>query len=452
MVRRGQRASGTAIYGRGRKLATVELDRIPGRFNHILLLPQSETEELLARQIRAQGVDIERGVELLSFEQNAHGVRAVLKDRDGGHETVHAAYLIGADGAHSGVRHALDLPFKGRALAQRYLLADLHIDGDVPEDQLSIFLARDGFVAVFPMTGRRFRFMATDPGPGADDDVPEMAALQDIWDHVAPLPARLRDPQWRSRFRINSRHVPALRAGRVFLGGDAAHVHSPAGGQGMNTGIQDMINLSWKLAMVHRGLAAPALLDTYQADRVPVIAKLVRATETATKVWNSTNPVVHRMVTTMAPIALGRDFVQDKATAVLGETTANYRKSPIAARAGRLGALRAGDRVPDVDVVVDGGTQRLYDLLDLTKLTVLATQPDVEALLPWHDVFTLHHGRIATAQPGLLGGDARIAAELAAKPGILVIRPDGYLAAAGADPAAPASWFGTWFPRNGESR
>jgi hypothetical protein len=279
-----------------------------------------------------------------------------------------------------------------------------------------------------------------------------MAALQDIWDHVSPLPARLRDPHWRSRFRINSRHAPALRVGRVFLGGDAAHVHSPAGGQGMNTGIQDMINLSWKLAMVHKGLARPALLDTYQADRVPVIAKLVRATETATKLWNSTNPLVHRMVTTMAPIALGKDFVQDKATAVLGETTANYRGSPIAARAGRLGALRAGDRVPDVDVVVDGGTRRLYDLLDLTKLTVLATQPDVEVLLPWQRVFTLHHGRIAAAQPGLLGGDARVAAELAAKPGILVIRPDGYLAAAGAVPAPLTSWFTTWFPRNGENR
>jgi 2-polyprenyl-6-methoxyphenol hydroxylase-like FAD-dependent oxidoreductase len=453
MLRRGQRATGTAIYGRGRKLATVELDRIPGRYNHILLLPQAETEELLAARVRAHGVDVERGVELLSFDHDAHGVRAVLKDGDGGHETVHAAYLIGADGAHSGVRHALGLPFKGRALAQRYLLADLYLDGDVPEDQLSIFLARNGYVAVFPMTGRRFRFMATDPVSGAaDDDVPELAALQDIWDHVSPLPARLRAPHWRSRFRINSRHVPALRAGRVFLGGDAAHVHSPAGGQGMNTGIQDMLNLAWKLALVHRGLAAPALLDTYHTDRVPVIAKLVRATETATKVWNSTNPVVHRMVTTMAPIALGRDFVQDKATAVLGETTASYRGSPIAAGAGRLGGLRAGDRVPDVDVVTEGGVRRLYDLLDLAKLTVLTTGPKVEVLLPWQRVFTLHHGRVAAAQPGLLGSDARIAAELAAKPGILVIRPDGYLAAAGTDPASVTSWLGKWFPVNGEGR
>ncbi len=452
MLRRGRRASGTAIYGRGRKLATVELDRIPGRYNHILLLPQAETEELLAERVRAHGVDIERGVELLSFEHDAHGVHAVLKDGDGGHETVHAAYLIGADGAHSGVRHALDLPFKGRALAQRYLLADLYLDGDVPDDQLSIFLARDGFVAVFPMAGHRFRFIATDPGSGTDDDVPELAALQDIWDHVVPLPARLRDPNWLSRFRINSRHVPALRAGRVFLGGDAAHVHSPAGGQGMNTGIQDMINLSWKLALVHRGQAAPALLDTYQTDRVPVIAKLVRATETATKVWNSTHPVVHRMVTTMAPIALGRDFVQDKATAILGETTASYRKSPLAAGAGRLGGLRAGDRVPDVDVVTEGGVRRLYDLLDPAKLTVLTTGPDVELLLPWQRVFTLHNGRIAATQPGLVGGDARIAAELAATPGVLVIRPDGYLAAAGTDATSVTSWLGKWFPVNGEDR
>ena len=182
MVRLGQKAVGTAIYGRGRKLATVELNRIPSRFNHILLLPQSETERLLAERVRAQGLEIERAVELLSFSQDHEGVRAVLKDRDGREETIEAAYLISAEGAHSSVRHALGLPFEGRAMPQRYLLADLYIEGNIPEDQLSVFLAQDGFIAVFPMAGHRFRFMATDPEPPvADDDVPTLATLQGIW-------------------------------------------------------------------------------------------------------------------------------------------------------------------------------------------------------------------------------------------------------------------------------
>jgi 2-polyprenyl-6-methoxyphenol hydroxylase-like FAD-dependent oxidoreductase len=457
MLRRGQKASGTAIYGRGRKLATVELDRAPGRFNHILLLPQAETEELLTEQVRAHGVEVERGVELLSFSQDAHGVRAVLKDGAGGEETVEAAYLISAEGAHSSVRHALGLSFEGRALAQRYLLADLYIDGDIREDQLSVFLAKDGFVAVFPMAGRRFRVMATDPETSAaEDEVPALATLQAIWDHVVPLPAGLRDPQWRSRFRINSRYVSALRAGRVFLGGDAAHVHSPAGGQGMNTGIQDMINLSWKLAMVIKGQAGPALLDTYQSDRHSVIAALVRATETATKALNSTNPLVHRLITRLAPIALGTGFVQNKATATLGETAANYRKSTIAAGGGRLGTLRAGDRIPDFDVVLAAGTKRLYDLLDLSALTVLVADAGAGAtdfLRPWHQVLSIHHGRVAAEQPGLAGRDAATAADLAVRPGIVVVRPDGYVAAAApaADPAPLASWLSTWFSAEGEA-
>jgi 2-polyprenyl-6-methoxyphenol hydroxylase-like FAD-dependent oxidoreductase len=458
MLRRGRKASGTAIYGRGRKLATVELDRVPGRFNHILLLPQTETEELLTDRLRAHGVEIEREVELLSFTQDDHGVHAVLKDRADGEEAVEAAYLISAEGAHSSIRHALDLPFEGRALAQRYLLADLSLDSDLPEEQMSVFLARDGFVAVFPMAGHRFRMMATDPDPlAADDDAPALAALQGVWDHVAPLRARLHDPHWTSRFRINSRYVSSLRAGRVFLGGDAAHVHSPAGGQGMNTGIQDMVNLAWKLAMVVKGQAGPALLDTYQTDRHPVIAALVRSTENATKALNSTNPLVHRLITRIAPIALGTGFVQDKATGVLGETAANYRKSPLAAGGGRLGGLRAGDRVPDVDVVLATGTERLHDLLDLAKLTVVATDPRAGAtdfLKPWQRVLTVHKGRIAAGQPGLRGRDTKTAAGLAAQPGILLVRPDGYVAAAApaGDPAPLASWLRTWFPIEGETR
>ena len=159
--------------------------------------------------------------------------------------------MIAADGSHSPIRKALGLPFTGRSLTQNYVLGDLHLAGDVPEDQLSIFLARNGFLAVFPMGDGRFRFMATDPdGVTGDDDEPTLEDIQRLYDRTVHIPARLYDLNWSSRFRINSRHMNTLRDGRVFFGGDAAHVHSPAGGQGMNAGIQDMINLSWKLAMV----------------------------------------------------------------------------------------------------------------------------------------------------------------------------------------------------------
>jgi 2-polyprenyl-6-methoxyphenol hydroxylase-like FAD-dependent oxidoreductase len=458
MVRRGTRCVATSLYGRGRKLATVELQRIPGRFNAILLLPQSETEQVLCEQLHRQGVEIERGVELLSFTQNESeldsGVRAVLKNGDG-EEILDASYLISAEGAHSSVRHSLGLPFEGRSLAQRYLLADLHLDGDIPEDELSIFLAADGFAAVFPMSGHRFRFMATDPAAQASDrDAPTLQDMQGVADHVMPVPVRLRDMHWSSRFFINSRHLSTLRVGNVFLGGDAAHVHSPAGGQGMNTGIQDMLNLCWKLASVIKGHARPALLDTYQTDRLPLITELVRTTESATKAVNSTNPLVHRLLTRIAPIALSTDRVQNKATSRLGQVSAGYRGSPIARDGGRVGRLHAGDRIPDIDVTVvteHSRAARLYELVDLTELTLVVTDPGAdlaevaEPLRPWLDALTVRHVTVVAHQPDLRGSDARVAEDLAEHPCLLLIRPDAYVAAIAGDPAALAAWLGTWF-------
>ncbi|MEU7632179.1 FAD-dependent monooxygenase [Nocardia sp. NPDC049220] len=462
MLRAGKQCTATSIYGRDRKLATVEFERIPGRFKAILLLPQSETERLLSEQLHRQGVDVERGVELISFTQDASdphgGVRAVLENSNGTRETLDAAYLIGADGAHSSIRHALGLPFAGTSLAQSYLLADLHLDGDIPKDEISIFLSAKGFVAIFPITEHRCRFMATAPDMlSRDSDAPTLQDLQSVCDGVVSMPARLRDMNWSSWFVINSRHLATLRVGNVFLGGDAAHVHSPAGGQGMNTGIQDMINLCWKLALVRTGDAKPSLLDTYQTERLPLIGKLVRATETATKVFNSTNPIVYHLLTHIAPIALGTDRVQNMATAVLGEVSANYRDSPIAHGGGRVGRLRSGDRIPDIEVVVLGDrppvSARLYELLDLGKLTLVVTDLGIdtavlaERLGPWRAVFTIRHVAVALDQPDLRGHDADVAADLRAQPGFLLIRPDAYVAAVADESVALSDRLDAWFVR-----
>ena len=448
MLAAGTKARAASLYGRGRKLAEVELHRIPSRVNGVLLLPQSETERLLTEQVRRQGVEIEREVELASFSQDESGVRAVLKHPGGTGEVLDAAYLISAQGAHSSIRHDLGLSFDGNAIAQRYLLADLHLDGPVPDDELSIFLATEGFLALFPMSGRRFRLMATDPDPAASNsDVPTLPELQQIVDRVAPLSVRLRDITWSSRFFINSRHLSTLRVGNVFLGGDAAHIHSPAGGQGMNTGIQDMINLCWKLALVRNGHAKPELLDTYQADRLPLIKTLIRTTETATRAFNSTNPIVHQLITRIAPIALATDQVQNRATAMLGEIGVNYRDSPISKPGGRIGHLQAGDRLPDVDVTIAGEPAHLYDLLDLTRLTLLVTDPaaDTEQLAPWQEILTIRHIAADTGEPDLPGPDRQFAADLKSHPGLLLIRPDAYVAAITNNPADLTTWLDTWF-------
>ncbi|HTI75785.1 MAG TPA: FAD-dependent monooxygenase [Mycobacterium sp.] len=427
LVRLGNRARATTLYSDGARLAAIELHRMPAEFNYLLLLAQSDTERLLTEQLNRQGVKIERGVELTALTQRRDGVSAVLRSGDGAEETVDASYLIAADGSHSVIRKALGLQFVGKSLTHNYVLGDLHLAGDVPADQLSIFLARNGFLAVFPMGGGRFRFMATDPdGITGQAGDPTLEDVQRLYDRTAHLPAQLYNMNWSSRFRINSRHMTTLRDGRVFFGGDAAHVHSPAGGQGMNAGIQDMVNLSWKLAMVLNGQAREELLDTYQSDRLPVIRQLVQMTERATRAFNSTNPLVHAAITRLAPIVLARSRVQDKAAPRLGQLAASYRDCPIAKGGGRIGSLRAGDRVPDVRI----GDGRLYDLLDLSTLTLFVTGSAVpEAYLPWREIIALHHVSVDSLPQGWL-----------------LVRPDGYLAAAGGpdDGTVLSRWLGRW--------
>jgi 2-polyprenyl-6-methoxyphenol hydroxylase-like FAD-dependent oxidoreductase len=427
LVRLGNPARSTTLYSAGEKLASIELHRMPSEFNYVLLLAQSDTERLLTEQLNRQGVKIERGVELTAITQHRDGVSAVLCSGDGAEEMLDASYLIAADGSHSAIRKALGLPFTGKSLTHSYVLGDLHVAGDVPEDQLSIFLGRNGFLAVFPMGDGRFRFMATDPdGITGDTGDPTLEDIQRLYDRTVHLPARLYNLNWSSRFRINSRHMTTLRDGRVFFGGDAAHVHSPAGGQGMNAGIQDMVNLSWKLAMVLNGHARKDLLDTYQSDRVPVIRQLVRMTERATRALNSTNRLVHAAITRLAPIVLARSRLQDKAAPRLGQLAAGYRGCPIAKGGGRIGSLRAGDRVPDLRL----GGERLYDLLDLSTLTLFVTGDRVPAAYqPWRDVIALRQLSIDTMPAGWL-----------------LVRPDGYLAAAGGPDDGPvlSRWLDRW--------
>jgi hypothetical protein len=246
-------------------------------------------------------------------------------------------------------------------------------------------------------------------------------------------------PIWISRFTDMTRQAAAYRQGRVFLAGDAAHVHSPAGGQGMNAGIQDMVNLSWKLAMVLHGTAKPELLDTYESDRLPVIRQLVGMTERATKVFNSTNHLAHVALTRLAPVALSRATVQDKAAPRLGQISASYRGSPITKGGGRIGGLRAGDRVPDVELAAG----RLYDLLDSSTPTLLVSgfvpgfisggaETIADAFRPWTDVIEVR--------------EVPLPKEIISGSGWLLVRPDGYLAAAGraGDAHRLRRWLDRW--------
>ncbi|AFM17594.1 2-polyprenyl-6-methoxyphenol hydroxylase-like oxidoreductase [Mycolicibacterium chubuense NBB4] len=432
MLALGNKTGAATLYADGRTLGPIELHRMPSRFNFILMLAQSESERLLTEQLARQGVKVERGVEVTAVAESVDraGVDVTLHSDGGTEEVVSASYVIAADGPHSTLRRALGVDFPGRTLPQRYVLADLHVDGELADDQVSIFLARRGFVATFPMGQGRFRLMATDPAgivSGAGE--PTVEQMQRLFARTVHIPVRLHTLNWSSRFRINSRHVRSLRSGRVFFGGDAAHVHSPAGGQGMNLGIQDMVNLAWKLAMVLDGRARPELLDTYDSERLPVIRRLIWFTEIGTRVFNSTNRFVHAARIRLAPRMLGRDRVQNAAASMFGQLSAGYRDRALAQGAGGIGPLRPGDRVADA-----GG---LYDALDLGGLTLFAgegAEPIVEVARGWDGVVSVRPW----------------AGEPLREPGCwMLVRPDGYLAAAGGpgDAASLERWLERWFLR-----
>ena len=461
MLRIGNAAHGTSIYADGKLLGRIDLTLVPSPFNMILLLAQSETERLLREQLGRQGVTVERETELIAIAQNGetadHGtpVRAVLRKTDGSLEEVDAAYLIATEGAHSSIRHTLGLDFKGKSLPHTYALADIHIDGDLPQDELTVFLGAKGLLASFPMGGGRFRVIAslqdapqspaaqsqqTDAQHGGGEGYaphaePTVEEIQHLWDAGSSIAGRMHDMVWSSSFRINSRMVDKLRVGRVFLGGDAAHVHSPAGGQGMNTGIQDMINLTWKLAMVYKGVAKPELLDTYEQERLPLIKGIVSKTEGATDLLDSESRWTHLLVTHIAPIALGSDTVKHTSAGILSQVKGNYEKSPLSARHASMGGVHSGDRLPP----------ELFATEDASKSILESLNPDRFTLLRWNgnDEQPTFSAKFESL-PVRLKPEAH---DSFGRADSILVRPDGYIAWLGkrADENELATWWNTWF-------
>lgn len=268
----GLHAHGASIRSGRTVLGHTRFNTIASPHNFALMLPQSDTERLLTDHLRSLGVGVERNVELTGFSQSDAQTEAHLTHVGGRAEVVATPWLVGCDGAHSSVRHGLGLAFEGAAQGDDWMLADVRIEGDgaPPPDEIGTFLHRDGPFVVFPIPGGRSRIVATlgKTVEGQPRPDPLLSDVQAMADERAGGGMRVFDPVWLANFRINERKVAEYARGRVFLVGDAAHVHSPAGGQGMNTGMQDAFNLAWKLAMVIRGEAAPALLHTYTPEGV----------------------------------------------------------------------------------------------------------------------------------------------------------------------------------------
>ena len=374
----GMWAHGARMFVGDKQIAHVQIHTPDSAFPGPLMIPQNETERLLNETLERRGLRVERSVTLVKCVDNGDSVTSTLRHADGREEIVTSAWLGGCDGSHSTVRKQLGIEFVGDFEPNDWLLGDAYLDGPIAADEISAFWHSDGVAIFFPIAPGRFRVIA-DMGLAPNTNKPAdptLTQIQAIVDRRAPVGLRLHDPFWLAGFRIHERKVNEYGRGRAFLCGDAAHIHSPAGGQGMNTGMHDAFNLAWKLALVHHGVAPRSpLLDSYTKERGAVGDMVLHNAGLFTRVAMIRNPALQFLRNHLIEFATKFTAVQQRAIANLTELAVHYPDSPLNAEDPGLawpGDLKAGDRLPDADLLDRSGkTTRLLSAIGGSKHTVL---------------------------------------------------------------------------------
>ncbi|MCG7364501.1 FAD-dependent oxidoreductase [Roseomonas sp. ACRSG] len=353
----GRRNPALNLWVRGRRKARLSFGSAGAAltpYPFLLIYPQDQHEQLLASRLEAMGVAVERQTELLDFEDRGGHVAARLRGPGGevqGHE---ARFLAGCDGARSTTRHRLGLGFEGGTYDQIFYVADVEAGGPAADGELHLSLEQADFVALLAY-GRpgQGRLIGTVRG---EREAAETLGFADVGQRaIESLGLRVERVNWFSTYRVHHRVTDHYRRGQVFLLGDAAHIHSPAGGQGMNTGIGDAVNLAWKLAAVLKGQAPDSLLDSYEAERLPFARRLVATTDRIFSLVSAEGALADLLRIRVAPVlaatAFGAGPAREAMFRLLSQTGIRYREGPLSR--GMAGRVRGGDRLPWV--AWDGG-------------------------------------------------------------------------------------------------
>lgn len=464
LVARGRTSTRVVMHEGARSIANIQFGDIDGldtRYPFILLLSQADTEQVLTDHLTSAGATIERGTELVAFTAGDADVECVLRKAGGIEDRVRAKYVVGCDGAHSIVRRATGVAFEGGSYPQTFALGDVEASGPLEPGAVNAFVGTGGMAMFFPLgrpTTWRVIAISADLAEdrrgddGAANSELLLADLQALVDRPTEGTVRLRDPAWLTRFHLHHRQVAHYRVGRVFLAGDAAHIHSPVGAQGMNTGIQDAWNLGWKLALVTRGAASDALLDTYESERWPVGRFLLRYTDrlfgTVTRALSPGRVlswIRESVVPRILPVILKSSWPRSSVFRFVSELAIRYGPSMVVEEGTprlRRGP-RAGARLPDSRLTLNGEPAVLQRAAAGARATLILCG-DASAWNGAHvrslcdqmgDLIGITYlSRVAS--PDVLCDDGSTLALLGAENGAqYLVRPDGYIAyrAAGYD-------------------
>jgi 2-polyprenyl-6-methoxyphenol hydroxylase-like FAD-dependent oxidoreductase len=353
VVARGLKLAAANVWVGGKRAAHLPFGEIGAGLSpypYMLIFPQDQHERLLIERLASLGVIVERGVSVTGIDARAEHVVARRAHKSGRDETCEAAYLAGCDGARSPVRHALGADFSGGTYSHLFYVADVAAGGSAANHELHVALDSADFVAIFPLATEGHVRLIGSVRPEAATSGATLG-WEDVSAHaLSRMPIDVKEVRWFSTYHVHHRVADRFRQGRVFLLGDAAHVHSPVGGQGMNTGIGDAVNLAWKLAGVLRGAAPAALLDSYEPERIAFARRLVATTDRAFTLVTRSSALAAAIRTRLVPPVLGA-LVSHAATRrflfrTVSQIEITYRHGPLAE--GRAGKIHAGDRMPFV--------------------------------------------------------------------------------------------------------